>query len=142
MNTHVLGGAFLPHAPQFFTMPETEDVATVDSVRAVAARIGEALKALQPDVWIIIANDHVNQFFLHCTPPFTLHMGGRVRGSFGGREFSYDVASEPSLALIRHLQSEGFDPAFTSSAEIDYAFGIPLTHLGVDAPVIPIYANA
>ncbi len=142
MNTHVLGGAFLPHAPQFFTMPETEDAATVERVRAAASRIGEALAALQPEVWIIIANDHVNQFFLHCTPAFTLHMGGRVQGSFAGRDFSHAVASDRSLALIRHLQSEGFDPAFTSSAEIDYAFGIPLAHLGVDAPIIPIYANA
>ncbi len=142
MNTHVVGGAFLPHAPQFFTMPETEDVATVERVRAVAGRIGEALKALEPDVWIIVANDHVNQFFLHCTPAFTLHMGGAVRGSFAGRDFSHTVASDPALALIRHLQSEGFDPAFTSSAEIDYAFGIPLAHLGVDAPIVPIYVNA
>ena len=142
MNTHVLGGAFLPHAPQFFTMPETEDAATVARVRAVAARIGEALAALQPEVWIIVANDHVNQFFLHCTPAFTLHMGGEARGSFAGRDFAYTVASARSLALIRHLQSEGFDPAFTSSAEIDYAFGIPLAHLGVEGPIIPIYANA
>lgn len=142
MNTHVLGGAFLPHAPQFFTMPETEDAATVERVRAVAARIGEALAALEPDVWIIVANDHVNQFFLHCTPAFTLHIGGQARGSFAGRDFAYTVASDHGLALIRHLQSEGFDPAFTSSAEIDYAFGIPLAHLGVTGPIIPIYANA
>ena len=132
MNTHVLGGAFLPHAPQFFTMPETEDAATVARVRAVAARIGEALAALEPEVWIIVANDHVNQFFLHCTPAFTLHMGGEARGSFAGRDFAYTVASERSLALIRHLQSEGFDPAFTSSAEIDYRLRHPpLAHLGV-----------
>ena len=142
MNTHVLGGAFVPHAPQFFTMPDTEDVATVERVRTVAAQIGAALAALKPDVWIIIANDHVNQFFLHCTPPFTLHMGAQVKGTFGGRSFQYTVASDPSLALIRYLQSEGFDPAFTSSAEIDYAFGIPLAHLSVTAPIVPIYANA
>lgn len=142
MRTHVLGGAFVPHAPQFFTMPETEDKATVERVREVAGRIGKALAALEPDVWIVIANDHVNQFFLHCTPAFTLHMGGRVKGSFAGRDFFYTVASETSHALIRHLQAEGFDPAFTSSAEIDYAFGIPLAHLGVRTPIIPIYANA
>ncbi len=142
MNTHVLGGAFVPHAPQFFTMPETEDAATVARVRAAAARIGRALDRLAPDVWIIVANDHVNQFFLHCTPPFTIHTGGRARGSFAGRDFSYEVASDAAYALLRHLQAEGFDPAFTSSAEIDYAFGIPLTHLGVTAPIIPIYANA
>ena len=35
-----------------------------------------------------------------------------------------------------------FDPAFTSTAKIDYAIGIPLTHLGHDGPVLPIYVNA
>ena len=142
MTSHVLGGAFVPHAPQFFTMPETEDPATVGRVREVAGRIGGALAALEPDVWIVVANDHVNQFFLHCTPAFALHTGAEVRGSFAGRDFRYEVASGTAHALIRHLQAEGFDPAFTSTAEIDYAFGIPLSHLGVDAPIVPIYANA
>ena len=36
MMSTVLGGAMLPHAPQFFTMPETEDRANVEKVRAVA----------------------------------------------------------------------------------------------------------
>ena len=34
MNANVLGGAFLPHAPQFFTQPDTEDPATIERVRA------------------------------------------------------------------------------------------------------------
>ena len=142
MSKHVLGGAFVPHAPQFFTLPDTEDMDTVERVRAVAAQIGERLAALKPDVWIIAANDHVNQFFLHCTPAFAFHMGAEVGGSLGGREFRYTVAGDVSHRLIRYMQSEGFDPAFTSSADIDYAFGIPLTHLGVTAPIVPIYVNA
>jgi 2,3-dihydroxyphenylpropionate 1,2-dioxygenase len=32
--------------------------------------------------------------------------------------------------------------AFTGVAKIDYAIGIPLTHLGVSDPVLPIYVNA
>jgi 2,3-dihydroxyphenylpropionate 1,2-dioxygenase len=30
----------LPHAPQFFTMPDTEDKDVIQAVRDVAARIG------------------------------------------------------------------------------------------------------
>jgi hypothetical protein len=41
----VIGGATLPHAPQFFAMPETEDRATVARVKAVAHEIGSYLKA-------------------------------------------------------------------------------------------------
>ena len=40
MMSTVIGGAMLPHAPQFFTMPDTEDKALVAHVREVAADIG------------------------------------------------------------------------------------------------------
>ena len=50
MQSSVIGGAMLPHAPQFFTMPETEDRATVARVEAVAKEISGRLKALQPDL--------------------------------------------------------------------------------------------
>ena len=43
---------------------------------------------------------------------------------------------------MRQLYRQGFDPAFTSTAKIDYAIGIPLTHLGVEDPVLPISVNA
>ena len=52
MMSSVIGGAMLPHAPQFFTMPETEDRNTVERVKA-AAEIGTRLRALRPDLWII-----------------------------------------------------------------------------------------
>src|SRR5215467_15511303 len=48
MMSTVIGGAMLPHAPQFFTMPETEDKKVVEHVRDVAADIGRKLRALQP----------------------------------------------------------------------------------------------
>src|SRR5437016_2786828 len=53
MKSTVVGGAMLPHAPQFFTMPDTEDKANVERVRAVAADIGSKLRTLDPDLWII-----------------------------------------------------------------------------------------
>src|SRR5262249_44462229 len=65
-----------------------------------------------------------------------------VKGAFAGRTFDFRVASALSLALIRSLQEAGFDPAFSSTAEIDYAFGIPLTFLGVAGPVLPVYVNS
>ena len=32
MSSTVIGGAMLPHAPQFFTMPETEDKKVVVNI--------------------------------------------------------------------------------------------------------------
>jgi 2,3-dihydroxyphenylpropionate 1,2-dioxygenase len=138
----VLGGALVPHAPQFFSLPETEDKATVERVRLAMGKVGERLKALGPDLFIVIANDHANQFLLHCTPPFCFHLGAEAKGSFVGREFRFRIASEAAMRLLRHMQDEGFDPAFTNTAGIDYAFGIPLTFLGVDRPIVPVYVNS
>ena len=138
----ILGGALLPHAPQFFTRPETEDAENIARVEKVAAQIGQQLAALKPDVWITVSNDHAQQFFLDCAPPFALHVGGEARGTFAGKDFSYPVASEVSFALIRQLYRLGFDPAFSSTAAVDYALGIPLTHLGARGPLVPVFVNA
>ena len=142
MQTTIVGGALLPHAPQFFTMPDTEDKETVARVKRVAGEIGDKLKALEPDLWIIFSNDHVEQFFQDTAPPFTLHVGGEASGQFAGHDFHWKVPSEISFELVRQLYQQGFDPAFSSTACIDYALGIPLTHLGLTAPVLPIYVNA
>ena len=142
MPSTIVGGAMLPHAPQFFTLPETEDKATVARVRDVAARIGAQLAALEPDLWIIFSNDHAEQFFHTVAPAFTIHVGGEASGHFAGRDFHWKVPGAIGQALVRDLYRQGFDPAFSSTARIDYAIGIPLTHLGLTAPVLPIYVNA
>ena len=142
MNSTVIGGAMLPHAPQFFTMPDTEDKAVVAHVREVAADVGQRLRALKPDLWIIFSNDHVEQFFHTVAPPFTVHVGGEASGDFAGRKFHWKIPSEIGFELVRQLYRQNFDPAYTSTAKIDYAIGIPLTHLGHTDPMLPIYVNA
>src|ERR1700684_2440483 len=86
MMSTVIGGAMLPHAPQFFTMPETEDKALVAHVREVAADVGKRLRALEPDLWIIFSHDHAQKFFHTTAPPFTVHVGGEASGVFDGRK--------------------------------------------------------
>jgi 2,3-dihydroxyphenylpropionate 1,2-dioxygenase len=142
MVSTVIGGAMLPHAPQFFTMPETEDKANVERVRAVAREIGDKLRAMKPDLWIIFSNDHAEQFFLNVAPPFTIHLGAEAAGEFAGRKFHWKVPSEIGFELVRELYRQNIDPAFTSTARIDYAIGIPLTHIGLTDPVLPIFVNA
>ena len=138
----VIGGVCMAHAPQFFTLPETEDKDVVDRVEALAQENGKKLKALNPDVYIVIANDHADQFLLDCVASFTIHHGKTGKGSFAGRDYQFDINSELATALVRYVQDEGYDPAFTSSARLDYSFGIPLTFLQIDGPIVPIFVNA
>src|SRR5690349_8746432 len=97
MMSTVVGGAMLPHAPQFFTMPDTEDKAVVAHVREVAAQIGDKLRAMAPDLWIIFSNDHVEQFFHTAAPPFTVHVGNEANGGFAGRNFRWKGAERDRL---------------------------------------------
>ena len=123
MISSVIGGAMLPHAPQFVTMPETEDRGIVERVKAAAGEIGGKLKALAPDLWIIFSNDHAEQFFHRAAPAFTVHVGEVATGAFAGREFCWQVPSEVGFELVRQMYRQGFDPAFTSTAKIDSAIG-------------------
>src|SRR5262249_23009447 len=100
------------------------------------------LRALRPDLWIIFGNDHVEQFFHTAAPPFTIHVGEEAKGEFAGRQFHWRVPGEIGFEIVRQMYAQGFDPAFTSVAKIDYALGIPLTHLDIADPVLPIYVNA
>ena len=138
----IVGGVCMAHAPQFFTLPDSEDKETIERVRRLAAENGDKLKALKPDITLVVANDHANQFLLHCVPSFAIHRGKEASGHFGGRDFHFDLDSDTATDLVRHLQEEKFDPAFTTTAELDYAFGIPLTFLEMTGPIIPIYVNA
>ena len=110
----------------------------VERVKTVAKEIGGRLKALKPDLWLIFANDHAEQYFHNVAPPFTVHVGASASGHFAGRDFHWKVPGEIGFEIVKGLYRQGFDPAFTSTAKIDYAMGIPLTHLGVEDPVLPI----
>jgi 2,3-dihydroxyphenylpropionate 1,2-dioxygenase len=57
----VVGAAAVPHAPQFFTLPDTEDRHQVERVRATMQRIGDELRGLGPDAVVIVANDHLTR---------------------------------------------------------------------------------
>ena len=105
-------------------------------------RSAATCEALTPDLWIIFANDHVEQFFHTAAPPFTIHVGDEAKGEFAGRQFHWRVPGEIGFEIVRQMYAQGFDPAFTSVAKIDYALGIPLTHLEIADPVLPIYVNA
>lgn len=140
----IVGATAVPHAPQFFTLPDTEDHDQVQRVHDRMAGIGERLRALEPDVVVVVANDHLANFALHCVPAFTVHCGPVARGSFAGRDFAWPIASDSAAGVLRSLQDQGFDPAYTMNATIGYEFGIPLTFLGFDAgtPVLPVFVNS
>lgn len=143
-RTGVIAGAGVPHAPQFWAMPDTEDQSQVARIRDAMAAIGRDLIALDPDVVIVVANDHTENYFHACVPAFTLHAGTSPGGTFAERTFSCTGAPSMALDLVEMLQHAGFDPAFSQYAILSYAFGIPLDFCGIPSqtPVLPLFVNA
>lgn len=140
----VVGGAAVPHAPQFFTLPDTEDHEQVARIESTLTQMGGRLLEMEPDAIVVIANDHLENFMLQAVPAFTVLRGPVARGSFAGRDYSWPVNSDAATALILELQDQNFDPAVSLNAPIGYEFGIPMTFMGIPEgmPVIPIFVNS
>src|SRR5438874_7345794 len=139
----VVGAAIVPHAPQFLTLPETEDKAQVGRVNGAMRAIGDKFRALDPDLLIVLSNAHCDDMVVHCVPPFALHCGTRAEGS-GGHHGPWPIDGEAGYALLRQLLDLGFDPAFTLDAAVGTAFTIPLDFCGYprEQAFLPIFVNA
>lgn len=139
----IVGAAIVPHAPQFLTLPATEDRAQVARVNAAMREIGDCFRALDADLLIVISNAHCDDMVVRCVPAFAIHCGGRAEGS-GGHEGWWPIDGEAGYALVRELLDFGFDPAFTLDAKLGTAFTIPLDFCGYrrDTPFLPVFVNA
>jgi 2,3-dihydroxyphenylpropionate 1,2-dioxygenase len=139
----IVGAAIVPHAPQFLTLPETEDHAQVARVEQAMRKIGERFRALAPDLLIMISNAHCDDFVVRCVPAFALHCGVRAEGT-DGHAGPWPIDGESGYALVRALSDMGFDPAFTLDARLGTAFTIPLAFCGYprEQPFLPLFVNA
>jgi 2,3-dihydroxyphenylpropionate 1,2-dioxygenase len=139
----IVGAAIVPHAPQFLTLPETEDKAQVARVNAAMREIGEKFRALDPDLVIVISNAHCDDFVVRCVPAFALHCGTRAEGS-GGHSGWWPIDGAAGYGLVEELLGQGFDPAFTLDAKLGTAFTIPLDFCGYprETPFLPVFVNA
>ena len=138
-----VGAAAVPHAPQMLSLPKSEDHDQVARVRKAMFGIGEAMRAEKPDLVIVIGNDHGDDFILRSVPAFMFHCGPRAVGR-DGHAGHWAVDGEAGYELLRAMQDEGFDPAFTLDAPIGTFFTIPVEFMGwsKETPVLPLFVNS
>ena len=139
----IVGAAIVPHAPQLLSLPETEDKEQVARVKAEMHKIGEGLRALQPDLVIVISNAHGEDLVVRCVPPFLIHCGARAEGVNLHKGW-WPVDGEAGYELVRNLLDDSFDPAFTLDAKLGTSFTIPLDFCGYPREMLslPIFCNA
>jgi 2,3-dihydroxyphenylpropionate 1,2-dioxygenase len=138
----VVGGAIVSHAPQFLSLPPTEDLAQVARVRQAMQQVGDGIRALKPDVVVVISNAHGEDFSINCVPAFTVYCGSQGNG-FDKHKGPWNLRGEVGIELVRTLLDERFDPAYTLDAALGTPLTIPLDYCGFprEFAFLPILVN-
>jgi protocatechuate 4,5-dioxygenase beta chain len=104
----------------------------------------------KPDAIVVVASDHLNQWFMDNMPAFLVGKAARAKGPFPHEQkvFGLPPYEAPiNVELARYFVAEGFnqsvDFAFSDEFTIDHSFTVPLTFLRPegDIPIVPIWTN-
>ncbi len=138
----IIAAAIVPHAPQLLTLPETEDHDQVSRVKAKMRLIGDEMRALDPDLIVIISNSHGEELVVDCVPSLMIHCGDRANGA-GRHKGRWLVDGDAGQQLTSLMMEEGFDPAFTFSNDLGTAFTIAHEFCGFsrETAFLPIFLN-
>ena len=114
------------------------------------ALMRQRLAESRPDVLVVIASDHLNQWFMDNMPAFLVGKAPRAKGPFPHEQkvFGLPPYEAPvNVELARWFVAEGFDRgvdfAFSDEFTIDHAFTVPLTFVRPegDIPIVPVWTN-
>jgi protocatechuate 4,5-dioxygenase beta chain len=106
------------------------------------------LDEMRPDLFLIVYNDHVNQFFFDAYPTFALGVGAmhaQADEGWGKRKLP-DLPGDPDFAwhLARSLVNDEFDPTICQEMALDHgvlSFLPLLTDTDWKVPVVPLAVN-
>ena len=110
-------------------------------------RLGRALVERRAEALVVLANDHLQAFFLDRNPALALGVASRFRAvrsepwlpeREGGRPGDQALATY----LLKALLADGFDPTVCQELPIDHSVVVPLYRMG-DPPVaiVPVLQN-
>lgn len=135
------------HTPVMTNMPQAPHGDVSTAVYADFRRIGEEIAALEPDILLLISNDHLHNFFLDAMPAFCIGAGDRYDSPMEGwlkvdkRVLPGDTAF--GAYLVEQVFGSGFDPSFSMELTLDHGMVTPLELAGVAGrfPCVPLLIN-
>lgn len=110
----------------------------------------QRMAGTKPDAMIVIASDHLNQFFMDNMPAFLIGKAPRAEGpfphemrTFGIAPYRADVEVDMAKSMLQLAPKMGVDFSFSDEFRIDHAFTVPLNFIRpeMDLPIIPIFTN-
>lgn len=124
-----------------------DEVADLEGPQRFRDALGDARRRIaeaKPDVLLVIGSNHFRGMFLDLMPTLTIPVGEcHGAGEAGTPAGPLQVDQSLALALVDHLVSAGFDPAFSLRLTVDHGITQSLQHLSPDlqVPVVPIILN-
>jgi protocatechuate 4,5-dioxygenase beta chain len=144
----IIGVTHNPYLPRLMQAPDAEEALrlTVEDYAGLRQRLAQA----RPDVLVVVASDHLTQWFMDNMPAFCIGKGPIAEGpvphekkNFGLAPYRTAVDVELATDLLRQGHQRGVDFAFSEEFTIDHAFTVPLNYVRpeMDLPVVPIWTN-
>lgn len=115
------------------------------AVRETFAKLAADVAAFDPQLVVMFAPDHFNGFFYYLMPPFCLGVRAEGAGDWDYPTGSLAVPEGLALDLVRFVQQQGVDLAYSYRMQADHGFTQPLTLLAGDLgryPILPVFINS
>ena len=144
----IIGISHSPNFPGQIAEPNPEP-AIVEAAHDYE-QMRKRMAASRPDVLIVIASDHLNQFFMDNMPAFLIGKAPRAEGPFPHEMRAFGIASyraqveiDVAKSMLQAAPKMGVDFSFSDEFRIDHAFTVPLNFIRpeMDLPIVPIFTN-
>ncbi len=143
----VVGSFAVSHAPGMLAWPDrVEDDVRQRLLVDGYARAGERLRALEPDVVVLVTGEHFANFFA-VIPTFCIHVGEHTEGPIepwlGVPRRRLNTHARLADQLLRAALDAGRDISFSHELLLDHGSMVPLELMGVpaDLPIVPLIVN-
>ncbi|HWH95283.1 MAG TPA: hypothetical protein VNT03_15590 [Baekduia sp.] len=141
----------VPHDPTLPTvLANRGSEELVASVASFLEHQRNVLRASGAEALVVVAGDHLNQWFLDNMPAFMLGKAPSAQGPFpdeaqvfGIETLELETDGELARRILREGFEQGVDWAYSDEYVLDHAFTVPLGLVRPenDLPVVPIFTN-
>ena len=144
----IIGITHNPLLPRMLAQPS--DDPAMGEIQADYDLMRTRLAESKPDAIVVIASDHLNQWFMNNMPAFLVGKSPRAKGPFPHEKRVFglgDYEAPVNVELARWFVAEGFDRgvdfAFSEEFVIDHAFTVPMAFVRPegDIPIVPVWTN-
>ncbi|NOW48897.1 aromatic ring-opening dioxygenase catalytic subunit (LigB family) [Novosphingobium sp. SG751A] len=143
----VAGIYAVSHTPVMTNLPGNPPEAVSAEIYRVFEQIGREIAQINPDVMLLISDDHLHNFFLDNMPAFCLGTGESHPSPIEGwlKVPQRDIPGDPAFGahVLESLFANDFEISFSMELTLDHGMVTPLELMGISGqfPCVPLQVN-